>query len=73
MQVLARNLRAYRRERGISQEELAHRLGVSPRYYGAIERAVQNVTLETVGKIADTIGVNPLKLLAEPATPQQNG
>lgn len=63
-QILASNLRAYRKRRGISQMELANELELSPAYYGSIERGQQNLQFSTVGRIADAIGVHPLELLS---------
>ena len=42
---LADNLRAFRAERGWSQEEFADRCGLHRTYIGAIERGERNVTL----------------------------
>lgn len=63
-QVLASNLREYRREHGVSQSALAHELGLDTRYYSGIERGEWNLTFETVGNIADKIGIHPLELLS---------
>lgn len=61
--ILGANLRAYRKVRGISQMALAQELGLDQRYYSGIERGEWNLTLETVGAIADKIGIHPLELL----------
>jgi transcriptional regulator with XRE-family HTH domain len=61
--VLAGNLRNLRTSIGVSQEELAHRCGLHRTYIGAIERGERNVTLNTVTRVAEGLGVNPLELL----------
>lgn len=62
-QAFAANLRAYRTDRGISQLALANELGLDQRYYSGIERGERNLTFETVGGIADKLGVDPFGLL----------
>jgi transcriptional regulator with XRE-family HTH domain len=59
-----RNLRAYRKGRGLSQEEFADVLGVHRTYMGGIERGERNLTLKSVERIASQIKVTPLELLA---------
>lgn len=60
---LAANLRRLRSRLGLSQEEFAERCGLHRTYIGAIERGERNVTLKTVGEIADALGVAALDLL----------
>lgn len=66
-----RNLAAYRRSRGLSQEAFAEELGVHRTYLGGVERGERNLTLRSVEKIADRIGAPVLSLLADqsPALP----
>lgn len=58
----ATNLTRLRRERGLSQEELAHRAGVDRTFVSGCERLVRNPTLTTVEKIAHGLAVDPNKL-----------
>jgi transcriptional regulator with XRE-family HTH domain len=60
---LGRNLRAYRRQHGLSQEAFADMVGVHRTYMGGLERGERNVTLKSVERIANRIGVKPLELL----------
>lgn len=69
--ILGSNLRIYRTGRGISQMALAEELGLDQRYYSGIERGEWNLTFETVGGIADKIGVHPLELLTGHAPPPE--
>lgn len=61
---VGRNLRAYRKARGLSQEAFADVLGVHRTYMGGVERGERNLTLRSVERIAARIGVEPLSLLA---------
>lgn len=72
-QILASNLRAYRKERGVSQLSLSMELGLDQRYYSGIERGEWNLTLDTVGSIADKLGLHPLELLTGHAPPPGEG
>lgn len=60
---LGRNLRAIRRERGLSQEAFAEQIDVHRTYMGGLERGERNLTLKTVERIADRVGVDPQSLL----------
>jgi transcriptional regulator with XRE-family HTH domain len=61
--VVGRNLRAYRRARGLSQEAFADVLEVHRTYMGGIERGERNLTLQSVERIAKRLQVEPLSLL----------
>jgi transcriptional regulator with XRE-family HTH domain len=62
-QRLGRNLKAWREKRGISQEALAHELGYHRTYLGAVERGERNLSLRSVEKLADQLGLEALDLL----------
>ena len=64
--VVGRNIRRLRRERGLSQEDLADEIGVHRTYMGGVERGERNLTLRTLERLADRLGVSPLSLLADP-------
>ena len=59
---VGRNLRAVRVERGLSQEAFATVLRVHRTYMGGLERGERNLTLKSVERIADRLGVSPLDL-----------
>ena len=61
--VLAANVRAYRAEQGISQEELADRCELHRTYIGSIEREERNATLSTIEVLAKALGVSVPQLL----------
>lgn len=58
------NLRLYRQERGLSQEALADVLGVHRTYMGGLERGERNITLNSLERIAASLKLDPLDLLA---------
>ncbi|MHB1794578.1 MAG: helix-turn-helix domain-containing protein [Acidobacteriaceae bacterium] len=64
-QALAYNLRAFRAERGWSQEEFADRCGLHRTYIGAIERGERNVTLNTLNNIASALEISSAELISE--------
>lgn len=64
-QVVASNLRRLRKELGISQEDLAEKSGLHRTYVGAIERSERNITLKTLERLAESLGVSPHDLLRD--------
>jgi transcriptional regulator with XRE-family HTH domain len=60
------NIRAYRNAKGISQEELAVALGVHRTYMGGVERGERNLTLRSLERLAERMGIDPVKLLKPP-------
>lgn len=51
------------RERDCSQEAFAAHIGLNRSYYSAIERGEFNITLTTLLKVADGLGVRASSLL----------
>jgi transcriptional regulator with XRE-family HTH domain len=62
-EVLARNLRIYRQERGLSQEELAHRADIDRTYISALERSVYAASIDVVDRLAVALNVEAADLL----------
>lgn len=62
-EVLASNVRVRRRSLRLSQEELAHRVGVDVRYLGGIERAQENPSLKVIVALAEALRCTPIDLL----------
>jgi transcriptional regulator with XRE-family HTH domain len=60
---IGKNLRAYREARGISQEGFADILKFHRTYMGGIERGERNLTLRSLERIAQRVGIDPLELL----------
>ena len=65
--VFARNLKRYRENRGLTQAALAAAMDVDRAHVSAMERGQQNVTLLTLGKVADHLGVEPAQLIERAA------
>jgi transcriptional regulator with XRE-family HTH domain len=62
-EVMAVNLRRTRHGRQLTQEELAHRAGLSARYVGKIERATASASVTVLGRLAQALGVDPCDLI----------
>ena len=62
---LGRAIREARRERGISQEELAHRSEMDRSYMSSIERGGQNPGVMSVVRIAQALDMTMTELMAE--------
>jgi len=63
LNIFGENVRKYRRQLDISQEELAHRANLHRTYIGMIERAEKNITLVNMEKIAIALQVKIEDLL----------
>jgi type II restriction enzyme len=61
--VLAENVKTFRKEKGISQEDLAELCGLHRTYIGSVERHERNVTLSTLEVLASTLDVTVPELL----------
>ena len=66
-QILADNLRNYRKANHLSQEELADVCALHRTYIGSVERGERNVTLSTLEVLARALGVSVTELLTERA------
>lgn len=49
--------------RGLTQEQLAESLDVTPRYLAGIERGERNLTLDSIDSLAEALQVDNLALL----------
>ena len=67
-QILADNIRAYRKRKHNSQEELADVCDLHRTYVGSVERGERNVTLSTLEIFAVALGVSVPELLTKKAT-----
>jgi len=61
--VFADNLRRIRAEKGISQEELAHRANIDRTYVSYLENQKYAVSIDIVARLAKGLGVFPSELL----------
>jgi len=62
-EVLALNLKRYRTERGLSQEELAHRAEIDRTYISSLEREQYAASIDVVERLATVLDVEPFELL----------
>lgn len=65
-EVLAINLKRLRVERGLSQEELAHRASIDRTYVSLIERRKYATSVDKLQQLADALEINPADLLMVP-------
>lgn len=59
---LSSNLQRIRREKGLSQEELAHRARVHQAYLSGLENGRRNPSIKIIERIADALGVDVVDL-----------
>jgi XRE family transcriptional regulator, regulator of sulfur utilization len=57
-------VRELRTEAGLSQEALAHRLRLHRNYVGLVERGERSLSLETLARVARTLGVSLAEFFA---------
>lgn len=62
---LAENIKAFRSQKGLSQEELAELCGLHRTYIGSVERQERNVTLSTLGVLSAALGITVPELLTK--------
>ena len=62
-EVFAINLKRLRNAKGLSQDGLAHEAGISRSYLSQIEKGSFNVSLKVIGKLAETLHVEPGEFL----------
>ena len=56
-------LRELRKQKGLSQEDLALKSGLHRTYISDIERGSRNLSLKNIEKIAKALGIKPQDLL----------
>lgn len=62
---VAENVRRLRKERGLSQEEMAELANFHRTYVSQLERCVTNISVGGLEKLAQALGVDILDLLAK--------
>jgi transcriptional regulator with XRE-family HTH domain len=62
--IVARNLRILRKQKGLSQEELAFQAGINRNYVGQIEREEKSPTIDVIEKLSVSLGVVPSTLFS---------
>lgn len=59
---LGQRIRALRRRAGLTQEGLAERSGLNPKYVSGIERGRENPTLDTLIRLARELNARPVEM-----------
>lgn len=65
---LGANLRSLRMTKGMSQEAFADVFKFHRTYLGSVERGERNLSLRSIERLAEHLGVDPIRLLVAPAT-----
>ena len=60
------NFERVRREKGLTQEQVAELSGFSQQYLSGLERGRRNPTIVSIYELAQALGVDYLELLARP-------
>ncbi len=58
-----RNVRKFRLERGLSQEQLADLSGLGQQYISPLERGLRNPTVVTLWELSQALGCTPVDLI----------
>ena len=56
-ELLGKRIKELRKKKGLTQEELGARAGISYKYLGSIERGLENPSFRHLAKIARALGV----------------
>ena len=59
---LSRNIQRIRRDKGMSQEEVAHLAAVHQTYLSGVETARRNPSVKVIERIANALGVDVVEL-----------
>ncbi len=62
-QVVGMNVRSFRQERGLSQEELAFKADLHRTYVSGVERGIRNPTVVIIERLAKALKVSAEQLL----------
>ena len=65
LDAIGRNIRKFRKERHLRQEDLAERTGLSANYIGMVERGEKTPSLETLIRIINALQVSADVILSE--------
>ncbi|WP_301527710.1 helix-turn-helix domain-containing protein [Corynebacterium variabile] len=58
-------IRVLRRQKGMTQQQLADAVEVSKRSVVRVEKGEQSITMDTFGRYADALGMRPSDLLRQ--------
>jgi transcriptional regulator with XRE-family HTH domain len=63
--IVGKNVRRFRRQKGLTQEQLAFDAEIDLTYVGGIERGKRNPSLMVMARIAEALSVPLTKLIAD--------
>jgi transcriptional regulator with XRE-family HTH domain len=66
-QLVGRNVKRIRSEKGLSQEAFSEKSGFSQQYISGLENGKRNPTIITLRELADALGVSHVVLVSPPA------
>ena len=69
-EILALNLKEYRRKSGLTQEKLAEKAGISANYLSMIEISRKFPTPEMLDRLAQTLNIQTFQLFDPSTTPE---
>ncbi len=64
--LFATNMRRIRREKGLTQEQVAEAAELHPNYISSVERGERNISICNIARIAVALGVSMEALVVEP-------
>ena len=67
---IGQNIRKLRKERGITQQQMAQWLNLSPGYYGKMERGMKKISLDHLSRIGEILDV-PIEILVAGAAEEK--
>ena len=59
---VGKRIKIVRQRNGLTQDQLAEQVGLSPKYISGIERGVENPTMDILIRVAKMLGVEPYDL-----------
>jgi transcriptional regulator with XRE-family HTH domain len=63
VQLLGRNVRRYRKLKGMTQEQLALEAGMERSYVSDLERGQRSPSVRALGRLAAALSIEPMALL----------
>lgn len=69
LEEVGKRIRMLRKSKGLTQEQLAGKASLDYKFLGSVERGQKNISVESLGKLARALGIEPLQffLFTSPA------
>ncbi|MBO4704114.1 MAG: helix-turn-helix transcriptional regulator [Spirochaetaceae bacterium] len=64
-EIVRQRIKEIRKQKGITQEQLAEKLGMTQSAVSAIESSSNSITIETINKVSAALGVTAVDLLID--------